>query len=120
MEVPLISEELFKAYSPVTYNTGVKEFIPYIIIAQKLYIEKILGKPLTEELQDQIKAAEGGTEITPDNGRPLKCPSLLASYIAFITFLIRSTSGWSFGIKYVTLYLAGLPSSKALGSFKVT
>lgn len=67
MEVPLISEELFKAYSPLKEDTIVTDFVPYIIIAQKLYIEKILGKPLTEELQDQIKAAEGGTEITPDN-----------------------------------------------------
>lgn len=71
MEVLLINEGLFKDYSPVKEDTIVKDFIPYISIAQKMYIEKILGKPLTEELQSQIKAASQenatGDEITPLN-----------------------------------------------------
>lgn len=71
MEMQLINETLFKDYSPIKEDTIITKFVPYINIAQKLYIEKILGKPLTEELQDQIKAAsqEGATgdEITPDN-----------------------------------------------------
>lgn len=68
MEVLLINEDLFKAYSPVKEDTIITDFVPYIGIAQKLYIEDILGRPLIEELQDQIKAAtEDNGEITPDN-----------------------------------------------------
>lgn len=63
MIVPLISEELFRENSPIKTDTGVDDFIPYITIAQKMYIEKILGIPLTVELQDQIKA----NDLTPDN-----------------------------------------------------
>lgn len=53
--IPLISEALFKLHSPVTANTDITEFIPYISIAQELYIEPILGEPLMTELKDQIQ-----------------------------------------------------------------
>ena len=46
----LINEALFKLHSPVTDNTTVTEFIPYLSIAQDLYIEPILGTALIEEL----------------------------------------------------------------------
>lgn len=58
MEVILISEELFKENSPVTYDTVVTDFVPYISIAQKLYFNKLLGSALVEELQTQIAAAQ--------------------------------------------------------------
>lgn len=51
---PLITENLFKQHSPVTYNTDITEFIPYICIAQELYIEEILGEPLLSELKEQV------------------------------------------------------------------
>lgn len=54
IQLPLISEELFKLHSPVTNNTGIEDFIPYISIAQDLYIEPILGEPLMTELKNQI------------------------------------------------------------------
>lgn len=71
MEVLLINEELFKENSPVKDDTIITEFVPYINIAQKIYIERILGKPLTDELKLQVKAASKpgatGDEITPEN-----------------------------------------------------
>jgi len=71
MEIILINEELFRENSPIKDNTVITKFIPYIGIAQKMYIEHILGKPLTDELKDQVKAAGGpdaaGDEITPAN-----------------------------------------------------
>lgn len=57
MEIALISEQLFKENSPVTANTDLTELVPYIVIVQKMYIKPILGQPLYDELQTQVKAA---------------------------------------------------------------
>lgn len=72
MEIALINEALFKLYSPVREDTVISEFIPYITMVQKMYIRPVLGIPLYEELQAQIKAASENptTEpnpITPQN-----------------------------------------------------
>lgn len=70
MEIALINEELFKLYSPVRNATKVDEFLPYIIAAQKTYIAPVIGLPLYEELQTQIKAATAtgdSSAITPAN-----------------------------------------------------
>lgn len=61
--IPLITEAMFKQHSPVTSNTGIAEFVPYICIAQELHIEPILGEPLISELKTQIE----GNTLTPDN-----------------------------------------------------
>lgn len=61
--VPLITEGLFKQHSPVTSNTSIEEFIPYIEISQELHIEPILGEPLMSELKEQIV----NNELTPEN-----------------------------------------------------
>ncbi|WP_165022140.1 DUF6712 family protein [Dysgonomonas sp. ZJ279] len=63
MNTPLINETLFKQHSPVTYNTDITEFVPYISIAQELHIEHVLGEPLMNELQAQIT----GNILTPHN-----------------------------------------------------
>lgn len=68
MDVVLINEELFKENGPIKEDTIISKFVPYINIAQKMYIERILGKPLTDELKDQIKSASLGNDtITPAN-----------------------------------------------------
>lgn len=87
MEIVLISEELFKQNSPIKDDTLVNNFIPYIGLAQKMYIEKVLGKRLTEELQDQIKEAQENPDkvpypITPENKALLQ---LIAPPLAFFT-----------------------------------
>lgn len=72
MEIQLINQSLFLENSPIKSDTVITDFVPYINIAQKIYIVPILGLALTEELQTQIKAAgENPTAdpypITPDN-----------------------------------------------------
>ena len=55
-EIALISDELFYENSPVKEETTISKFIPYVLIAQKIHITRILGEPLTVELQEAIKA----------------------------------------------------------------
>ncbi|WP_029902334.1 DUF6712 family protein [Prevotella sp. 10(H)] len=54
IQIPLINEKLFKLHSPVTSNTDITEFVPYISIAQELHITPVLGRPLADELCRQI------------------------------------------------------------------
>ncbi|MBN9303253.1 MULTISPECIES: DUF6712 family protein [Dysgonomonas] len=54
IQIPLITESLFKQHSPVTANTDITEFVPYICIAQELHIEPVLGEALMTELKAQI------------------------------------------------------------------
>lgn len=53
--IPLITEQLFKQHSPVTANTDITEFVPYISIAQELHIAEIIGESLMTELCTQIE-----------------------------------------------------------------
>lgn len=86
-EIKLISEALFKEESPVRTDAGVQEFVPYIGIAQKMYINKVLGKPLVTELETQIKQAQETPNaipypITPHNQALLKEIAPALSYYA--------------------------------------
>lgn len=58
MEVALISTALFKQYSPLKDDTDIAKFVPYVLMAQQIYILPIIGKPLYDELQEQIKLAD--------------------------------------------------------------
>ena len=75
--IPIISEELFKLYSPVTANTDITEFIPYISIAQELHIEPILGEPLMSEIKEQIQ----NNDVTEENS------SLIVKVAPALSFL---------------------------------
>lgn len=78
--VQLITEDLFKQYSPVTDNTDVTEFIPYIIMAQELYLEDILGEPLMSELKNQIQT----NTLTPENSALIiKIAPVLSHYAVY-------------------------------------
>lgn len=61
---PIINEELFKLHSPITQNVDIEDFIPYVVIAQELYISEILGEPLLNELKEQVSK----NELTDLNG----------------------------------------------------
>lgn len=61
----LITEQIFKEYSPITTDTGISDFVPYINIAQVMYIEEVIGPPLMAELQLQIKAANDNPNAVP-------------------------------------------------------
>lgn len=80
IQVTLLSEELFKLNSPITKNTDITEFIPYIVHAQKLHIEPILGDLLMAELKLQIES----DTLTPDNGALiLKIAPCLSFYAVY-------------------------------------
>jgi hypothetical protein len=65
MNTAIINEELFKQHSPVTGNTVLNEFLPYLSIAQELYIAPILGDALMDELSAQIVS----NSLTENNSR---------------------------------------------------
>jgi hypothetical protein len=58
-----ITEELLKIYSPITNNVEIVELLPFISFAQTLFIEPILGVPLSEELKGQIS----DDDVSPEN-----------------------------------------------------
>lgn len=62
--IALINEELFRLHSPITGNTDLTEFIPYLSIAQELYVAPILGESFMSELKAQIES----NSVTPTNG----------------------------------------------------
>lgn len=65
MEIQLISEALFKENSPIKEDTLIGKFIPYIGLAQRLYIDRILGVALVNEIKAEIKAAQADPVPTP-------------------------------------------------------
>ena len=74
MEIPIINETLFRANSPIKEDTIITKFIPYIVLAQKLYIRPILGDTLLTEIQLAIKTA---SESVP----PGELPANLAAIV---------------------------------------
>lgn len=65
MDIIIINEDLFKENSPIKEDTIIDKFIPYLSIAQRMYVRKILGVALLEQLQDEVKAASAETDPTP-------------------------------------------------------
>ena len=59
----LITEDYFKTYSPIPDNYNIKELKPYFHVAEKLWIEPIIGTPLYEELLDEVE----NDDVTPEN-----------------------------------------------------
>ena len=83
----LISEALFKEESPIKSDTVITDFVPYIKIAQRMYINDVLGKPLLTELETQIKQAAATPDaipypITPQNQALLKVIAPALSHYA--------------------------------------
>lgn len=80
MDVLIINEELLKDYSPITDNTVIKEFVPYIGIVQSIYIEPLLGEELLDELKMQVKT----NSLTPLNSALLlKLAPALAHFTVY-------------------------------------
>ena len=59
----LITEDYFKTYSPISDNYNIKDIKPYFHVAEKLWIEPIIGTPLYEELLDEVEK----NEVMPEN-----------------------------------------------------
>lgn len=95
-ETLLISEELLKLYSPISKNVGIDRVYPFIHLAQPYYIQPILGKPLTEELQIQI---ENGTLTEENKALILKIAMPLAMWTSY---LATRSLGYSMTQKGIT------------------
>ena len=78
----LITEEYFKTYSPIPENYNTKELKPYFHVAEKLWIEPIIGMPLYEELLDEVEK----DEVTPENA------TLLLNIYPLLAFAITYES----------------------------
>lgn len=76
----IISELLFKQHSPITNNTDLSEFIPYLAIAQELYIAPLFGESLMTELKSQI---ESNTLTEENSALILKTAPTLAFYTVY-------------------------------------
>lgn len=76
----LVSNELFKRFSPVKSDTDTTDFAPYVLIAQKLYTDKLLGDPLRKELETQIL----NKTLTPNNKALLEVLApVIANYAVY-------------------------------------
>ena len=78
----LITEEYFKTYSPISDNYNIKDIKPYFHVAEKLWIEPIIGMPLYEELLDEVEK----DEVTPENA------TLLLNIYPLLAFAITYES----------------------------
>ena len=78
----LITEDYFKAYSPIPDNYNIKEIKPYFHVAEKLWIEPIIGMPLYEELLDEVEK----DEVSPENA------TLLLNIYPLLAFAITYES----------------------------
>ena len=78
----LITEDYFKTYSPISDNYNIKDIKPYFNVAEKLWIEPIIGTPLYEELLDEVEK----DEVTPENA------TLLLNIYPLLAFAITYES----------------------------
>lgn len=84
----LITEDYFKAYSPIPDNYNIKELKPYFHIAEKLWIEPIIGTPLYEELLDEVEQ----DNVTPENATlllniyPLEAFAIVYEALPFVGY----------------------------------
>lgn len=84
----LITEEYFKTYSPIPDNYNIKEIKPYFHVAEKLWIEPIIGTPLYEELLDEVDK----DEVTPEHATlllniyPLLAFAIVYESLPFVSY----------------------------------
>lgn len=57
-EVYLIDEKNLKLYSPISRNVSIEKLIPFVSLAQTIYIQPVLGNLLYTKLQEAVKAGE--------------------------------------------------------------
>lgn len=112
MEIAIINEDLFKENSPIRDNTNIAEFVPYIIIAQKMYIEPLIGRPLVREIQNAI-AANIGPDHTPIPPRIQALILEIAPCLSFYAVYQGLPFHWA-GIQNKGITVADSENSKAI------
>ena len=72
----VLTEEYLKANAPISININLKQIKPYISIAEKIWLEPVIGTPLFEELLEQVNT----NTLTEENSTLYL---MLAPYISF-------------------------------------
>ena len=72
----VLTEEYLKANAPISININLKQIKPYISIAEKIWLEPVIGLPLYEELLEQVNT----NKLTEENSTLYL---MLAPYISF-------------------------------------
>ena len=72
----VLTEEYLKANAPISININLKQIKPYISIAEKIWLEPVIGTPLYEELLEQVNT----NSLTEENSTLYL---MLAPYISF-------------------------------------
>lgn len=86
----LITEDYFKTYSPIPDNYNIKELKPYFHVAEKIWIEKIIGTPLYEELLEEVE----NDNVTPEHATlllniyPLLAFAIVYESLPFVSYHI--------------------------------
>lgn len=103
----LITEEYFKTYSPISDNYNIKDIKPYFHVAEKLWIEPIVGTPLYDELLDEVEK----DEVTPEHA------TLLLNIYPLLSFAIVYES-----LPFVSYHLSqvGITKGKSENSDSVS
>lgn len=90
MDQIIISDELFKEYSPLQPDTFTDGFAKGLRLAQRMYIEKLIGAALLAEIQLQVQAAVANPEAVPYPITPLnqaliiQIAPVLATYAVYL------------------------------------
>lgn len=74
----LINEAYFKQYSPIPNNYNISDIEPYFKVAEKIWVEPLLGTPLYEDLLEQVNT----NTVTEENS------TLLLVLYPFLSFAI--------------------------------
>lgn len=84
----IINEKFFKEYSPIPLNYNLKELKNYISVAQEIWLRPLLGSPLMDELECQVKennvSEENATLLTEGKVWQYLCYATCYEGLAFI------------------------------------
>ena len=72
----VLTEEYLKANAPISININLKQIKPYISIAEKIWLEPLIGTPLYDELLEQVNT----NSLTEENSTLYL---MLAPYVSF-------------------------------------
>lgn len=72
----VLTEDYLKANAPISININLKQIKPYISIAEKIWLEPVIGTPLYEAMLEQVNT----NSLTEENSTLYL---MLAPYISF-------------------------------------
>lgn len=89
----IIDKHFLAQYSPIPSNYDVANILPYVSVAEKIWVIPIIGYDFYMELDEQVNAPSGGT-LTPENATLLTDGGLW-QYLSFSTLLEALPFVWT-------------------------